>query len=124
MYVCMYVRMYGGHSVLRSNPKLHDNFGKMQTHARPRMPHIILVSCDTSKPVLLRWSPPLGYIQESYSSLIQCADCTCTQHDSDLEITTEVDIARGNCVCVCVCVCVCARVCVCVCVCARVCAPP
>ena len=35
--------MYGGHSVLRSNSKLHDNFGKMQTHARPRMPRIILV---------------------------------------------------------------------------------
>ena len=37
------VCMYGGHSVLRSNSKLHDNFGKMETHARPRMPCIILV---------------------------------------------------------------------------------
>ena len=43
MYVCMYVCMYGGHSVLLSNSKLHANFGKMQTHARPRMPRIILV---------------------------------------------------------------------------------
>ena len=42
--VCMYVCMYGGHSVLRSNSKLHDNFGKMETHARPRMPCIILVN--------------------------------------------------------------------------------
>ena len=31
VYVCMYVCMYGGHSVLRSNSKLHDNFGKMET---------------------------------------------------------------------------------------------
>ena len=43
LYVCMYVCMYGGHSVLRSNSKLHDNFGKIKTHARPRMPRIILV---------------------------------------------------------------------------------
>ena len=35
---------YGGHSVLRSNSKLHNNFGKMETHARPRMPYIILVA--------------------------------------------------------------------------------
>ena len=26
--------MYGGHSVLRSNSKLHNNFGKMETRAR------------------------------------------------------------------------------------------
>ena len=52
----MYVCMYSGHSVLHSNSKLHDNFGKMQTivttehctpcnaHARPiRIPRIILV---------------------------------------------------------------------------------
>ena len=43
LYVYMYVCMYGGHSVLRSNSKLHDNFSKMQTHARPRIPRIILV---------------------------------------------------------------------------------
>ena len=41
MYVCMHVCMYGGHSVLHSNSILHDNFGKMQTHACPRMPCII-----------------------------------------------------------------------------------
>ena len=45
----LYVCMYGGHSILHSNSKLHDNFGKMQTsdcsaHARPiRMARIILV---------------------------------------------------------------------------------
>ena len=39
--VCMYM---GSHSVLRSNSKLHDSFGKMQTHARLRMPRIILVN--------------------------------------------------------------------------------
>ena len=44
----MYVCMYGGHSVLRSNSKLHDNFDKMQTHARPRMPRIILVNKEVS----------------------------------------------------------------------------
>ena len=43
LYVCMYVCMYGGHSVLHSNSKLHENFGKMETHTRPRMPCIILV---------------------------------------------------------------------------------
>ena len=43
LYVCMYVYMCGGHSVLRSNSKLRDNFGKMETHARPWMPCIILV---------------------------------------------------------------------------------
>ena len=31
-----------------SNSKLHDNFGKMQTHARPRMPSIILVVVSLS----------------------------------------------------------------------------
>ena len=39
----LYVCMYGGHSVLRSNSKLHDDFGKMETHAGPRMPCIISV---------------------------------------------------------------------------------
>ena len=43
MYVCIYVCMYGGHFVLRSNSKLHENFSKMQTHTRPRIPRIMLV---------------------------------------------------------------------------------
>ena len=31
MYVCIYVCMYGGHSVLHSNSKLHVIFSKMRT---------------------------------------------------------------------------------------------
>ena len=33
--ICMYVCMYGGHSVLHSNSKLHDNFCKTHCHRAP-----------------------------------------------------------------------------------------
>ena len=57
----MYRCMYGGHSVLRSNSKLHDNFGKMETHTHPRMSRIILVKKNNN-----------NVINGGHSSLITC----------------------------------------------------
>ena len=88
MYVCMYVYMYGGHSVLHSNSKLHGNFGKMETRACPRMPHIILVVLES---FCGRWqhsvSLRLTFFLFQKFTLVNCVVNTCIQWNLSIAVT-------------------------------------